>query len=92
MARTYDRVPKGEVNPPNSAVYATDGHHLRHVDGFVVVGEDITRFVFERSHMWGKRNVTIPIGAVSEVANDTVTLISPRRGRRTPGGRVHRWH
>ena len=94
MARTYDRVPKGEVEiRRTSAVYSTDGHHLGHVDGFVVDGEDITHFVLERGHMWGKRDVTIPIGAVSEVANDTVTLsLTKDEVGELPVVEVHRWH
>ena len=94
MARTYDRVPKGEVEiRRTSAVYSTDGHHLGHVDGFVVDGEDITHFVLERGHMWGKRDVTIPIGAVGEVANDTVTLsLTKDEVGELPVAGLHRWH
>ena len=71
----YDRVPKGEVEVRRaSAVTSADGHHLGHVDGFVVDGEQITHLVLERGHLWGRREVTIPIGAVEEVETDAVTL------------------
>ena len=71
----YDRVPKGEVEIRRaSAVTSADGHHLGHVDGFVVDGQEITHVVLERGHLWGRREVTIPIAAVEKVETDAVTL------------------
>lgn len=71
----YDRVPKGEVEVRRaSAVTSADGHHLGHVDGFIVDGEQITHLVLERGHLWGRREITIPIGAVEKVETDAVTL------------------
>ena len=71
----YDRVPKGEVEVRRaSAVTSADGHHLGHVDGFVVDGEQITHLVLERGHLWGRREITLPIGAVEKVETDAVTL------------------
>ena len=70
----YDRVPKGEVEVRRaSAVISADGHSLGEVDGFVVdADEQITHFVLERGHLWGRREVTIPIGAVAKVQTDEV--------------------
>ena len=70
----YDRVPKGEVEVRRaSAVISADGHSLGEVDGFVVdADEQITHFVLERGHLWGRREVTIPIGAVAKVETDEV--------------------
>jgi hypothetical protein len=92
---TYDRVPKGAVEiRRESAVYSADGEHLGHVDAFVADRGDITHVVLERGHLWGKREVTIPIDAVAKVETDTVTLgltkhqvgalpsVRARRGRR----------
>ena len=71
----YDRIPKGEVEIRRaSAVNSADGDHLGHVDGFVVDGEQITHLVLERGHLWGKRDIAIPIGAVADVETDVVTL------------------
>jgi sporulation protein YlmC with PRC-barrel domain len=72
----YDRVPKGEVEIRRaSAVSSADGHHLGHVDGFVVGGDEhISDIVLERGHLWGKREVVIPIGAVERVESDEVVL------------------
>src|SRR6478672_5172500 len=70
----YDRVPKGEVEVRRaSAVISADGHSLGEVDGFVVdADEHITHFVLERGHLWGRKEVTIPIGAVAKVESDEV--------------------
>ena len=73
---TYDRIPKGEVEIRRaSGVYSADGHHLGHVDGFLVDrDEHITHVVLERGHLWDRREVTIPIGAVTKVETDDVML------------------
>jgi sporulation protein YlmC with PRC-barrel domain len=70
----YDRVPKGEVEVRRtSAVISADGHSLGEVDGFVVdADEHITHFVLEHGHLWGRKEVTIPIGAVARVESDMV--------------------
>ena len=72
----YDRVPKGEVEiRRTSAVISADGHSLGEVDGFVVdANEHITHFVLERGHLWGRNEVTIPIGAVARVESDVVHI------------------
>jgi sporulation protein YlmC with PRC-barrel domain len=90
---TYDRVPKGEVEiRRSSAVTSAEGHHLGHVDGFLVDNEHITHFVLERGHLWGRREVTIPIGAISKVETDTVTLgLSKDEVAALPATHVRRW-
>ena len=72
----YDRVPKGEVEIRRaSGVISADGHPLGEVDGFVVdADEHITHFVLERGHLWGRKEVTIPIGAVARVESDVVQV------------------
>ena len=74
VTMNYDRVPKGEVEVRRaSAVISADGHSLGEVDGFVVdADEHITHFVLERGHLWGRKEVTIPIGAVARVESDAV--------------------
>jgi PRC-barrel domain len=89
----YDRIPKGEVEIRRSSpVYSADQHHLGHVDGFVVDDEHVTHVVLERGHLWGRREVAIPIGAVSKVENDAVSLsLSKDEVGALPSVRVHRW-
>jgi len=88
----YDRVPKGEVEVRrSSAVIAADDHFLGKVDGFVVDDTHITHFVLERGHLWGKREITIPISAVAKVENDAVSLsLSKAQVEDLPSVRVHR--
>jgi sporulation protein YlmC with PRC-barrel domain len=76
-AVAYDRIPKGEVEIQRaSAVISADDHHVGTVDGFVIDGDTqaITHVVLERGHLWGRRDVTIPIGAVASVEIDVVRL------------------
>jgi sporulation protein YlmC with PRC-barrel domain len=90
---TYDRVPKGEVEiRRSSAVTSADGHDLGKVDGFLVDGEgQITHFILERGHLWGRPEVTIPIGAVAKVETDAVTVsLSKDEVGALPSVRVHR--
>jgi Uncharacterized protein conserved in bacteria (DUF2171) len=72
----YDRIPKGDVEIRRaSGVYSAEGHHLGHVDAFLIDrDEHITHLVLERGHLWGRRDVMIPIGAVAKVETDDVTL------------------
>ena len=72
----YDRIPTGEVEIRRaSAVFSADDHHVGHVDGFLVDGGDvITHVVLERGHLFTRRVVAVPIGAVARVATDRVRL------------------
>jgi sporulation protein YlmC with PRC-barrel domain len=91
---TYDRIPKGEVEIRRaSPVTSSDEHHLGHVDGFVVDEDDqITHLVLEHGHLWGKREVVIPIGAVATVATDAVVLsLSKDEVGRLESRGIHRW-
>jgi sporulation protein YlmC with PRC-barrel domain len=94
FATAYDRVPKGEVEiRRTSAVTSADGHHLGHVDGFVVDdGDRITHLVLERGHLLERREITIPIGAVARVETDAVTLsLTLEDVRALPAVPVRHW-
>ena len=67
-------MPKGEVEVRRlSLVFSADGHSLGEVDGFVVdADQHITHLVLERGHLWGRKEVTIPIGAVAKIEPDAV--------------------
>lgn len=91
---TYDRIPKGEVEIRRaSPVTSSDGHQLGHVDGLMVDGrEHIGHLVLEHGHLWGKREVVIPIGAVARVETDAVVLtLSKDEVGALESHRVHRW-
>ena len=90
----YDRVPKGEVEVRrSSSVISTDGHHLGHVEAFILDEEEqVTHIVLERGHLWGQRDVTIPIGAVTKVETDVLTVgLSKDEVGALPAVVVHRW-
>jgi sporulation protein YlmC with PRC-barrel domain len=89
----YDRIPKGEVEIRRaSEVTSADGHHLGKVDGFLVDDDAITHFVLERGHLWGKKEVTIPINAVASVRTDAVSLtLTKDEVGELPSVPVHRW-
>jgi sporulation protein YlmC with PRC-barrel domain len=92
MTTSFDRVPKGEVEiRRTSLVMSSDDQALGQIDGFVVDGDHITHLVLERGHLWGRRDVTIPIGSVVEVATDTVRLGLTRDDvGALPAVRIHR--
>jgi sporulation protein YlmC with PRC-barrel domain len=77
----------------SSRVLASDGDYIGDVDGFLVADDDhITHFVLERGHLWGRREVTVPISAVESVASDVVKLrLSKDEVGDLPSHKVHRW-
>ena len=90
----YDRIPKGEVEVRrSSSVISTDGHHLGHVEAFILDEEEqVTHIVLEHGHLWGQRDVTIPIAAVMKIETDVVTVgLSKDEVGALPAVRVHRW-
>jgi hypothetical protein len=89
----YQRVPKGEVEiQRRSPVTSSDGHGLGHVDGLVVEDDQIAHLVLEHGHLWGRREIVIPIGAVDSVDSEGVTLTLTKGEVEALGPvRVHRW-
>jgi hypothetical protein len=68
---TYDRVPPGEVDVRRGEhVHATDGD-IGRVRGLVIDPSDhhVTHFLLDEGHLWGKKRVAIPIGAVKDVVD-----------------------
>jgi sporulation protein YlmC with PRC-barrel domain len=71
----YDRVPKGDVEIRRaSTVTSADGHVVGHVDGLVVDETHVTHVVLQHGHLWGRRDVGIPIADVAKVESDNVIL------------------
>jgi uncharacterized protein YrrD len=77
---TYDRIPSGTTEiRRTSEVVSSDDHVVGHVDGFIVDPADgITHIVLERGHLWGHREITIPMREVRSVVYDRVHLRSTR--------------
>ena len=72
---TYDSVPRGEVEVRRGEpVHATDGQ-IGRVEGLVVDpgNHQVTHVLLQEGHLWGSKDVAIPIGAVTG-AQDGVQL------------------
>ena len=72
---TYDRIPLGEVEVRRGdPVEATDGR-IGHIQGLIVDPGDhqVTHVLLQEGHLWGRKEVAIPIKAVSRVG-DTIRL------------------
>jgi len=66
---SYDAIPAGEVTiRRGDPVHATDGD-IGRIAGLVIgtpAGE-VTHVLLQEGHLWGKKDVSIPIGSVSRV-------------------------
>ncbi len=66
---TYDTVPLGEVAVRRGErVHATDGE-IGHVEGLVIHpgNHHVTHVLLQEGHLWGRKDVAIPISAVTSV-------------------------
>ena len=72
----YERTPPGELAIRRGThVQATDGRVGR-VDEFLIdpVSEHVTHLVLREGHLWGQKDVTIPISEIDRFEEDTVYL------------------
>jgi hypothetical protein len=68
---TADRIPAGKVEVHRAEqVHATDGP-IGKVRGLAVLtrGHQVTHILLDEGHLWGKRQVAIPIGAVADFSD-----------------------
>jgi sporulation protein YlmC with PRC-barrel domain len=83
---TYDRVPLGEVEVRRGdPVEATDGR-IGHIQGLIVDPGDhqVTHVLLQEGHLWGRKDVAIPIKAVSRVGDAIRLNISKHEVRDLP--------
>jgi sporulation protein YlmC with PRC-barrel domain len=72
----HEQIPPGELAVRRGAhVEAADGHVGR-VGGFLVdpENEHITHLVLREGHLWGHKDVTIPVSQIDHLEEDTVYL------------------
>jgi sporulation protein YlmC with PRC-barrel domain len=72
----FQQIPPGELAVHRGTrVEATDGY-VGHVDEFVVNPENdhITHLVMREGHLWGRKDVIIPLSAMGDTHEDTVFL------------------
>jgi hypothetical protein len=75
---TYDTVPVGDVSVRRGQpVLATDGA-IGHVQGLVVHPETghVTHVLLQEGHLWGRKEVAIPISAVDTTVDGTQLKIA----------------
>ncbi|HEY2577398.1 MAG TPA: PRC-barrel domain-containing protein, partial [Streptosporangiaceae bacterium] len=73
---TYDKIPIGEVEVwRGEHVHATDGE-IGRVEGLVVDTEDkhVTHVLLQEGHLWGRKDVAIPISTVAKVDKEGIKL------------------
>jgi sporulation protein YlmC with PRC-barrel domain len=91
----WDRIPAGEVEiRRESVVTSHEGREVGHVDGFVC-DEDgrVSHLVLQHGHLFGHRDVAIPIGSVERLSNDRVKVaLSRDEIAALPQVTIHRWH
>ncbi|GAA2002145.1 hypothetical protein GCM10009838_80080 [Catenulispora subtropica] len=71
-----DRVPVGEVRiRRGERVHATDGR-IGHVRGLIVdpADETVTHVLLDEGHLWGHKQVAIPIVAVGKITEEEVEV------------------
>jgi sporulation protein YlmC with PRC-barrel domain len=77
---TYDTVPEGEVEVRRGEpVYATDGP-IGHVHGLVIdaASRRVSHVLLAEGHLWGRKEVAIPIAAVADVRDGIKLQISKK--------------
>ena len=75
-SRDFRQIPVGELAVQRGTnIEATDGH-VGKVDEFVINPANglISHLVMREGHLWGKKDVMIPLSAMSETRDDTVFL------------------
>lgn len=76
MPFEHEQIPAGEVViRRGTPVRATDGE-VGKVDEFLVDPENdnISHLVLREGHLWGKRDVTIPVSEIDKIADEAVYL------------------
>jgi len=85
-AVTYERVPAGEVQVRRGQpVHATDGE-IGRVQGLVVDPRDhhVTHVLLDEGHLWGKKQVALPINDVTDVHHGVQLDLSKDQVRDLP--------
>jgi sporulation protein YlmC with PRC-barrel domain len=90
----HKHLPPGELAVQRGAhVEATDGR-IGQVDEFLVdpETEHITHLILREGHLWGQKDVIIPISDIDHIEEDTVYLRLDKRGvEALPAIPIRRW-
>jgi PRC-barrel domain len=86
-----DIVPLGETEvTAGEPVHATDGE-IGHVQGFLVDPDDhrMTHVLLREGHLWGRKEVAIPVSAVTGVQNGIRLNLTKQQVEDLPPARMH---
>jgi hypothetical protein len=78
---TLDDLPVGDVGiRRNEPVYASDGH-IGRVQGLVIepIHHRVTHLLLQEGHLWGRKEVSIPIGLVSSIEENGIELSATKQ-------------
>src|SRR5262249_41818665 len=88
---TYDTIPLGEVEVRRGdAVHATDGD-IGHVQGLVIDprSHHVSHVLLQEGHLWGRKEVSIPISSVTRVDDGIWLSISKQDVAGPPPAGIH---
>lgn len=83
---TYDAIPPGEITiRRGDPVHATDGD-IGHIAGLVIgtPTAEVTHVLLQEGHLWGKRDVSIPIRSVTRVGGVVEVALSKHELEQLP--------
>jgi sporulation protein YlmC with PRC-barrel domain len=86
-----DVVPVGEVEvSPGEPVHATDGE-IGHVQGVLLDPNDhqVTHVLLREGHLWGRKEVAIPVSAVTGVQDGIRLNLTKQQVEALPPARTH---
>ncbi len=90
----HKRIPAGELAVRRGAhVKATDGR-IGQVDEFLLdpATQHITHLILREGHLWGQRDVVIPVSDIDHIEEDVVLLKLDKRGvEALPAIPIRRW-
>ncbi len=71
-----EQIPQGELSLHRGAIVEASDGHVGQVDELLISpeGGHITHLVLRTGHLWGKRDVTIPVSQIDRMEEDTVYL------------------
>jgi sporulation protein YlmC with PRC-barrel domain len=89
----HEKIPAGEVKiRRGTAVHATDGQ-IGRVDELLIEKKTggITHLILEEGHLWGKKDVSIPVDQIKSIEADGVKLkLSKEEVEALPEVQIHR--
>lgn len=94
VAVEHKRIPIGELAIRRGTVVEAADGRIGHVDEFLVdpENEHITHIVMREGHLWGKKDISIPVSEIDHIEEDVVSLkLTKNEIAALPAIPVRRW-